>query len=56
MASNSRKIRRALERGKSPDKLKLFSRNPHHTNPTGYAHNEKTKSTFYRITEKGGKV
>lgn len=56
MASNSRKIRRALERGKSPDKLKLFSRNYHHTNPGGYAHNEKTKSTFYRITEKGGKV
>lgn len=56
MASNARKIRRALERGKSPDRLKLFSRNNHHTNPRGYAHNEKTKSTFYRITEKGGKV
>ena len=56
MASNTRKIRRALERGKSPDKLKLFSRNYHHTTPGGYAHNAKTKSTFYQITEKGGKA
>lgn len=29
MASNARKVRRALERGKDPSKLKVYSRNNH---------------------------
>lgn len=53
MASNARKVRRALERGKTPDKLKVYSRNNHRNdiplyNAYGY---EKRKYSIYKTGE-----
>lgn len=54
MASNARKLRRALEQGKHPGKLKLITRNPYDRTPGGLGVNTHTKSTFYAISKRKG--